>query len=130
MFFGFAIFRIPPALAMAAVTPYVAYASYQLYNSYGAEELDGVEASALGAAQWIAYLGSLLVCIVIEIVTRRTFCKDQIIGAQQQELHRSREAIRRYVPPAVAEHIVLGDTAGIGVPSRRRVTVLFADMVG
>ncbi|HEX2214755.1 MAG TPA: hypothetical protein VHH12_15150, partial [Mycobacterium sp.] len=30
MFFGFAIFRVPPIFAMAAVTPYVAYASYRL----------------------------------------------------------------------------------------------------
>ncbi len=130
MFFGFAIFRIPPSLAMAAVTPYVVFASYRLYDGYRAGELEDIEAAALGAGQWIAYFGGLLVCIVIEIVTRRTFCKDQIIGAQQRELRRSREAIRRYVPPAVAEHIVGGDTAGIEAPSRRRVTVLFADMVG
>ena len=130
MFFGFAIFRIPPVLAMVAVTPYLAFGTYELYTSYDAGELDSSVAIALGAAQWIAYFGSLLVCIVIEIVTRRTFCKDQIIGAQQRELLRSGEAIRRYVPPAVAEHIVLGDIAGIDEPIRRRVTVLFADMVG
>ncbi|HSV39254.1 MAG TPA: adenylate/guanylate cyclase domain-containing protein [Nocardioidaceae bacterium] len=130
MFFGFAIFRIPPALAMVAVTPYVAFASYRLYDSYDAGDLRPVEAGGLGAAQWIAYLGCLLVCIVIEIVSRHTFIKDQIIGSQQRELHLSRETIRRYVPSAVADHIVGGDIAGIDQPSRRRVTVLFADLVG
>ncbi|WP_160112751.1 adenylate/guanylate cyclase domain-containing protein [Mycobacterium sp. 3519A] len=130
MFFGFAIFRVPPMLAVAGVTPYVAFASYRLYDSYDAGRISAVEAGGLGAIQWIAYLGCLLVCIVIEIVSRRSFCKDQIIGAQQRDLQRSAETIRRYVPAAVAKHIVAGDTAGIGEPSRRRVTVLFIDLVG
>lgn len=130
MFFGFAVFRIPPGIAAAAITPYVAFGTYQLWEGYDAGELNDVEAGALAAAQWIAFLGCLLVCIVIEIVARRTFCKDQIIDAQQQELRKSRETIRRYVPRPVFEHIVNGDTVGIDVPTRRRVTVLFADLVG
>ncbi|TAL14446.1 MAG: adenylate/guanylate cyclase domain-containing protein [Frankiales bacterium] len=69
-------------------------------------------------------------CLVIEIVDRRTFVKDQIIEAQQDELRASRETIRRYVPRAVSEHIVSGDTVVIDVPTRRRVTVLIADLVG
>ncbi len=130
MFFGFAIFRIPPSLCIAAITPYVAFASYRLYDSYTTGVLGLAEVTALVTVQWIAYSGSLLVCIVTEIVTRRAFRQDQIIDAQREELHRSRDAIRRYVPPAVAEHIVGGDIAGIDVPARRRVTVLFGDMVG
>jgi class 3 adenylate cyclase len=130
MFFGFAIFRLPSGLAMLAVTPYVALGSYQLLLGYEGQELNGVEAASLAAAQWIAYLGCLLVCVVIEAVDRRTFVKDQIIEAQQQELRKSREAVRRYVPRAVFEHIVQGDTTIIDVPVRRRVTVLFADLVG
>lgn len=130
MFFGFAIYRVPPLLAVAAVTPYVAYASYRLYDSHLAGDLSAVEVGGLGAVQWIAYFGCLLVCIVSEIVNRRSFCKDQIISGQQRELQRSHEAIRRYLPPAVAKHIVAGNTAGIQEPSRRRVTVLFIDLVG
>ena len=130
MFFGFAIFRIPPLFCVAAITPYVAYASYRLYDSYSAGVLGASEVTALIVVQWIAYSGSLLVCIVIEVVTRRSFRQSQIIGAQREELSRSRDAIRRYVPPAVAEHIVGGDLAGIDVPVRRRLTVLFGDMVG
>ena len=129
MFFGFAIFRIPPGVAMLAVTPYVVYGSYKLLEGYDRQELGAVEAGALGSAQWIAYLGCLLVCVVVEVVGRAAFCKDQVIEAQQEELRTSREAIRRYVPRPVAEHIVRGDTVGIDVPTRRRVTVLFADLV-
>lgn len=129
MFFGFAIFRISPGIAMAAVTPYVAYGSYQLLQGYQQQELTGVEAGALAAAQWIAYLGCLLVCVVIEVVDRRAFCKDQIIDKQQEELRTSREAVRRYVPRAVYEHIIQSGAVGIDVPTRRQVTVLFADLV-
>lgn len=130
MFFGFAIFRIPPGAAMLAVTPYVAFGTYQLVDLYRNNEINDVEATALSAAQWIAYMGCLMVCIVIEIVSRRTFCKDQIIETQQQELRQSREAVRRYVPRAVFEHIVSGDLVGVDTPTRRRVTVLFSDLVG
>jgi len=130
MFFGFAIFRIPPGISTIAVTPYVLFGSSQLVEAYNADKLNAVEAGSLAAAQWIAFLGCLMVCIVIEIVDRRAFCKDQIIDGQQQELRKSREVIRRYVPRPVFEHAVQGDLDGIGVPTRRRVTVLFADLVG
>lgn len=130
MFFGFAVFRNPPGAAMAAVTPYVVFGALQLREGYERGELSSVEAGSFAAALGIAYLGCLLVCIVMEVVDRRTFCKDRIIATQQQELRRSRETIRRYVPRPVFEHIARGDTAGIDVPARRRVTVLFADLVG
>ncbi|MCA1710420.1 MAG: adenylate/guanylate cyclase domain-containing protein [Actinobacteria bacterium] len=130
MFFGFAIFRMSPGVATIAVTPYVAFASYQLFDSYKRHELNVVEAGSLAAVQGIAYLGCLLVCIVIELVDRRAFRKDRLIEAQQRELRTSRETIRRYVPRAVVDHIVRGDLVGVDVPTRRRVTVLFADLVG
>jgi class 3 adenylate cyclase len=130
MFFGFAIFRIPPGAALAAVTPYVAFGSLRLLHMHQYEGLAGVEAASLAAAQWVAYLGGLLVCFVIDIVDRRTFVKDQVISAQQQELRTSRETIRRYVPRAVSERIVSGDTHAIDVPARRLVTVVIADLVG
>ncbi len=130
MFFGFAVFRVPPAMAMAAVTPYVAYASYRLYDANQAGDLTSVQAGGLAAVQWIAYLGGVLVCIIIEIVTRRSFMQHEIISRQQEQLRRSREAIRRYLPPSVARHIEAGNSAGIEEPVRRRVTVLFVDLVG
>lgn len=130
MFFGFTVFRVPPGIAMAAVTPYTAFGTYQLWNAHAAGDLNAIEAGSLTAAHWIAYLGCLLVCIVIERVARRTFCKDRLIATQQEELRSQRETIRRYVPQPVFDHIVGGDIAGIDVPTRRRVTVLFADLVG
>ena len=130
MFFGFTVFRVPPGIAMLAITPYTAFGTYQLWTSYDNGSLTGIEAGSLAAAHWIAYLGCLLVCVVIERVARKTFCKDQLIAAQQQELRTHRETIRRYVPQPVFDHIVDGDIDGIEAPTRRRVTVLFADLVG
>lgn len=130
MFFGFAVFRVPPGLAMVAVTPYVAFATFQLVEAYDAGELNAVETGSLAAAHWIAYAGCVLVSVVIEIVDRRAFIKDQIIDAQQQDLRNSRETIRRYIARPVFEHIVGGDLVGIDEPTRRRVTVMFADLVG
>lgn len=46
------------------------------------------------------------------------------------ELEQSRKFIRRYIPPAVADQIIAGNTADIDVPARRRITVLFSDIVG
>lgn len=130
MYFGFAIFRVPPWMALAGITPYVAFSTFYLYQDYSKEVLGLVEAGAFAAIQLIAYFGGLLVCIVIEAVTRHSFEKDQIIQAQQTSLQESRDAIRRYVPPSVAERIIQGQIANIDIPKRQEITVLFSDIVG
>lgn len=130
MYFGFAIFRIPPTMAMAGVTPYLGFSLLYLYTDAEAGHLDGVAAGALSAILLIAYAGGLFVCITIEWVTRRSFVKDQIIRRQQDELELTRDTIRRYVPQAVAELIIRGDAARVEVPVRRRVTILFCDIAG
>lgn len=130
MYFGFAIFRIPPWLAMLGVTPYLLFSLSYLYGDAQIGNLEPVVAGMFAAIQLVAYFGGVLVSVVIEMVTRRAFIKDQIIQLQQQELSKSRDAIRRYVPPSVAERIINGDPRSIEVPARRRVTMLFCDIVG
>lgn len=130
MYFGFAIFRIPPLLAVAGITPYVLVSLSYLLGDFRAGHLSLTGAGAFTAIQIIAYSGGLLVCFTIEKVTRRTFIKDQIIEEQQRELAKSRDTIRRYVPPAVAQKIILGETSSVEKPLRRRVTILFCDIVG
>lgn len=130
MYFGFAIFRIPPTMAMAGVTPYLGFALLYLRTDAEAGHLDSVAAGALSAILIIAYAGGVFVCITIEWVTRRSFVKDEIIRSQQRQLAASRDTIRRYVPQAVAELIIQGDASRIEAPVRRRVTVLFCDIVG
>ena len=129
MFFGFAIHRLTPGLAVSAVTPYLGFGLFQLWDDHRVGDLGQVEAASLGAAQCIAYLGCLLVCVVTELVDRRAFCREQVIAAQRRELHATRGLIRRYVPRAVSERIEGGDVAAVDQPRRLEVTVLLADLV-
>lgn len=128
MYFGFAIFRIPPLMAMAGVTPYLGFALMYLHADAG--KIGHVGAGAMAAVLMTAYAGGVFVCVVIEGVTRRSFVKDQIIGIQQRQLAQTRDTIRRYMPQAVAQLIIQGDAARIEAPERRRVTILFCDIVG
>jgi len=130
MYFGFAIFRIPPILAMSGVTPYLGFALLYLVEDIRAGLVGPAEGGAFAAVVLIAYFGGVFVCLVIEWVTRRSFVKDQIIQMQQRQLADSRDAIRRYVPPTVAERIIRGESASVEAPLRRRVTILFCDIAG
>lgn len=129
MFFGFAIHRLTPGFAVAAVTPYLGFGLHELWDDHRAGLLGSVEAASLGAGQGIAYLGCLLVCVVSELVDRRAFLQEQVIAEQARELNAHRELIQRYVPRAVSERIESGDIAAVDQPRRREVTVLFADLV-
>jgi class 3 adenylate cyclase len=117
-------------LALAAVTPYILFSIYYLYADMQAGVLSFVETGGFVACLLIAYMGSLLVCIVIEGLSRRTFSKDEIIAEQRSQLTKSRDAIRRYMPPAVAQQIISGNEAAIVEPKRQRLTILFSDIVG
>lgn len=48
----------------------------------------------------------------------------------ERALRHSRELIRRYVPPTVANRIIAGEEAQIDTPQRQRLTVFFSDVVG
>ncbi|MGJ8670511.1 MAG: adenylate/guanylate cyclase domain-containing protein [Oceanococcus sp.] len=72
-----------------------------------------------------------------ESLLRQSFMQQQTIARQhvellqrQQETEASRNLIRRYIPPAVADQIIAGNEAAIAEPKRQRVTVLFSDIVG
>jgi len=117
-------------MAMAGVTPYLGFALLYLHSDAEAGTLGIVAAGALAAILLIAYAGGVFVCVVIEGVTRRSFVKDQIIGIQQRQLALTRDTIRRYVPQAVAQLIIQGDASRVEAPVRRRVTILFCDIVG
>lgn len=130
MFYGFAIFRIPPSQAIAGVTPYIGFALTYLYGDFRAGVVEPVVAGAFASIVLIAYGGGVFVCLVNEMVTRRSFVKDRIIQVQKRQLADSRDAIRRYMPPAVAQRIIRGESASVEVPLRRRVTILFCDIAG
>ena len=85
-------------------------------------------------------LGTLLIgtfAFMNERLLRQSFMQQQTIAqqhealeARQQETEASRNLIRRYVPAAVADNIISGNESDVAEPQRRRITVLFSDIVG
>lgn len=128
--FGFCVYQLRPTLAMLGTMPFVALSIGLLYTDYQSGHVSLALAGGMGAMQFIACNTGVFVSAVIEFNNRRTFRKDQIIEHQRAQLSDSRDAIRRYVPPSVADLIIKGETASIDTPVRRRVTILFADIVG
>lgn len=68
--------------------------------------------------------------IAAELSHRRSYVQEQIIERQRRQLTESRRLIRRYVPPTVVEQIEAGNGLDVDTPVRRRVTILFSDVVG
>lgn len=128
--FGTCVYQLRPVLAMWATLPFVAYSQALLLGDLQAGAISLVMAGSLAAMQLIVCNAGLFVSAVIELNNRRTFRKDQIIDLQRSQLSESRDVIRRYVPPAVADLIMRGQAESIETPVRRRVTILFADIVG
>ncbi len=127
--FGFCVYQLSPTLAMLATLPFIALSMGLLYLDFDAGRLSMVMAGSLAAMQLIACNTGVFVSAVIEFNNRRTFRKDQIIELQRAQLKESRDAIRRYVPPSVADLIISGEGSTIDTPVRRRVTIMFADLV-
>lgn len=128
--FGSCVYQLSPVRAAVATLPFIALSMYFLFFDHLAGNISLAMAGSMAAMQFIACNTGIFVSGVIELGNRRAFRKDQIIDQQRQQLQESRDAIRRYVPPSVADLIIGGQTKSIDTPVRRRVTILFADMVG
>jgi len=128
--FGFCVYQLSPLLAIIGTVPFIVLSMGLLFFDFQAGDISIAMAGGLAAMQLVACNTGVFVSSVIEFNNRRTFRKDQIIELQRLQLSESRDAIRRYVPPSVADLIIKGETASIDTPVRRRVTILFADIVG
>lgn len=128
--FGFCVYQLGPLLAAVATMPFIALSLSLLFVDFRAGDISIAMAGSLAAMQFVACNTGVFVSSVIEFNNRRTFRKDQIIELQRLQLRESRDAIRRYVPPSVADLIIAGQAESIDTPVRRRVTILFADIVG
>ncbi|MGJ8671265.1 MAG: adenylate/guanylate cyclase domain-containing protein [Oceanococcus sp.] len=95
------------------------------YGPGFAEEMDLVRSGSGWLAVNIIFLGLLLwssTAVLILVTTSRAHALSAVVN--------SRNLIRRYLPPSVADQIIEGREREIAQPQRRRVTVLFADIVG
>lgn len=128
--FGYCVYQLGPIAASLGTLPFIVVSQAFLYRDWAGGDISLATAGSMAAMQWIACSAGLFVSAVIEHGSRRTFRKDQVIETQRAQLRESRDAIRRYVPPTVAELIIRGESSRVDQPVRRLVTILFADMVG
>lgn len=102
-YFGLTMFRLPPRLAVASVSPYVllsAAASLQLHAS------GKVDDQQLAVGLFIpltALLSGMVLNLAMEWITRQTYVDHLIIEAQQDALFDERSNMARFVSPDIAE---------------------------
>ena len=122
--------RIPPLIAILAVTPSLSMGMFTAMSA-GIEGTVGIaENLFLIITPLSVFTFILIMCVMIDYITRQTFIKNQIIAHQKDSLERSQSVIRRYIPPRVADKIIDGEESSIEKPERLRVTILFADICG
>ncbi|MGJ8671176.1 MAG: adenylate/guanylate cyclase domain-containing protein [Oceanococcus sp.] len=115
--------RLPPEVVILAVAPYIGLMLWVVVNAFVTGGIDGVEMMIYVVTPVLTLITATFVCAVIDRISRQTFIKDHIIQRQGK-------LIRRYVPPAVASSIDAGRESAVDTPQRRRITVLFCDVVG
>ncbi|MGJ8670781.1 MAG: adenylate/guanylate cyclase domain-containing protein [Oceanococcus sp.] len=111
--------------SFAAVAIVIAqHYSWMPYASGYAAPMETVRSSTGWLLLNVFFVAQVLcsVCGVMWVVTNS---RDRALF----ELEQSRKFIRRYIPPAVADQIIAGNAAAIDAPARRRITVLFSDIV-
>lgn len=127
----FALFmRLPPLAAALAIAPFTLLTSIWIVLRWQHGVLAG-----LSAYPYLMLTASTIFLVVAmsiagEHFMRRLYRVERTREAQHQALLRSQNLIRRYVPPALAQQIIDGCHDDIETPQRRRVTMLFSDIVG
>lgn len=128
---SFALFmRLPPLLAMIAIAPFMLSALAFEVRQFLAQALPAIQAYAYVTTQVFAFFFVVVMSIIGERFFRRAYVNDRLLARRSIALEESRTLIRRYVPPALADHIIDGRTDGVEAPQRQRLTMLFADIVG
>lgn len=129
-FFAFTIYRRSPLWATLSYLPYGVLTVVFVVGDFRDDQIGRDLLAANVAFLALAAITGFLACCVIENLDRKGFRDERLILEQRAHLERSATLIRRYVPPAVAERITAGAQDSVDVPQRRRVTILFSDIVG
>lgn len=107
-------------LALAALFPTALWACWQAYAAHELSQSETLGYASISAVT--AFIVSIM-SVVNELSLRQAFLNER-------ELSRQRLAINRYLPRAVAEHILGGRENAVAEPVRRRATIMFADIAG
>lgn len=134
----FALFmRMPPILGLLCISPFMLAASAMVVERFQEGTLGTLYVFAYLMILGAAYSFTGIISVVAERYVRKAFINEQIVirqkgllESQKTVLEDTRNLIRRYVPPAVANHIINGRASEVESPQRRRVTLLFADIMG
>ena len=124
------VMQLPPLAALLAVIPSLGLVIGLAVHGYQIDLLDRFTVGVAVGYPVLVFHFVVMICVLVDRNNRMTFVNEMTIERQRESLSRSANLVRRYVPPAVAAHIFEGNEAAVDSPQRRRVTVLFSDIVG
>lgn len=128
LFFPF--MRLPPFPTLVTALPFMAWLVVSMIEASGRLQMTKIDSFTYTVSPLMSMAVAVVVCGVLDRMARQTFTMNQIISHQEHTLRRNGMLIRRYIPRSVAERIDAGDGSAVDAPQRRRITVLFSDIVG
>jgi class 3 adenylate cyclase len=127
----FALFlRLPPLAAVLAITPFTIAAVGVALTQVDKGLLPSIYGYSYVTTPLFTLFFVIFISVVGERFLRKAFINERLLLQQTDALSASRNLIRRYVPTALADLIIAGELDSVESPIRRRVTVLFSDIVG
>lgn len=104
-YFALTIFRLPPMLAALAVAPYLLLLLVFMAGDHRAMRLNTDELWAYTFMPLMTLMTGLLVCAVLEVVTRQAYRSERVIARQQQALTEERAHLSRFLAPEVTRMV-------------------------
>jgi class 3 adenylate cyclase len=104
-YFALTIFRLPPMLAILAVGPYLLLLMVFMIGDHRATRLNTDEMWAYTFMPLMTIMTGLLVCGVLEFVTRQAYRSERVIARQQQALTEERAQLSRFLAPEVTRMV-------------------------
>jgi class 3 adenylate cyclase len=104
-YFALTIFRLPPMLAGLAVGPYMLLLMSFLAGDHHDMRLSTEAYWAYTFLPIITFMTGLLICGVLEYVTRQAYRSERIIAHQQQALTEERAHLSRFLSPEVTRMV-------------------------
>jgi hypothetical protein len=122
-YFGFAILRARPAQAAVAVAPYMALQTLATARSMQAGIITGANFAIDTLTLANGFVSGLVISVVLDIVSRRSYRQERIIESQKQTIARERARSEGGVIGMAAREAILACLSEDprGRPSARRI---------
>jgi class 3 adenylate cyclase len=102
-YFGLTMFRLPPVVAIASVSPYVVLACAASIRLHALDKVDDQQLAIGLFIPVTALLSGMVLNLAMEWLTRQTYVDHLIIEGQQEALFDERSNMARFVSPDIAE---------------------------